>query len=206
MKYSLPNLMKKYKITREVLYSRLNYLGIEPRKENNKLFLNDIDVSELDALDKYIKQNGTMQGYLVPEKTEIVDTSEAIEAPIEDKLQASESAITTTSGSGALLDLDSEITEAEAEMIEQSEESEYELIDKKAQYDALGRYIASKSLVDHYFNTLDFNDPDVCQQYEEFEKQRRQQQEQNIAKINPKKLTQLLVSKAKAKTKAKVIG
>ena len=57
-------LMKKYGIKRDAYYDRLKFLGIKHQKDSeNKAYLEDEQIAQLDALHSHIQKNGKMEGF-----------------------------------------------------------------------------------------------------------------------------------------------
>lgn len=165
----------------------------------NKQYIDDKQLSSMDALHEYIKQGGKMEDYVKYEASEIASTEDVESAPVEKKPETAMSDINATASDGTFLESDSEITEIEAKLKKVLEPAEFESFKRKAQYHAYNKLLAYQILVNHYVNTGEFTDPEISQRMQELQEQSQQLQEQQLAESYPNELTQLLIKQAKAK-------
>jgi hypothetical protein len=96
-KISISELIKKYGVGRDTLYTRMRYLQITTWKLAGKAYLYADQIEQMDALHEHIRNNGRMEGYPIPEPTGPVDEElkrvtaiqkvEKIEQPIEQAIE-----------------------------------------------------------------------------------------------------------------------
>ena len=65
-KMTIYQLQQKYGIGRGPLYERMKYLKITTYKESGKAYLYPEQIAHMDGLHEHIKENGRMEGYVVP--------------------------------------------------------------------------------------------------------------------------------------------
>ena len=89
MELSVNELCDRYKLkSRRTLYNRLEGLGIELLKKNNKAYATDEQINLLDQVDKYIKDGGKIKNFVPTAIAEIsphnstAQHSEIIDLPI----------------------------------------------------------------------------------------------------------------------------
>lgn len=76
-KISISELLKKYGIGRDPLYSRMRYLQITTWKIGGKAYLDAGQVAHMDGLHDHIKATGRMEGYPIPEPSGLKQEEEA---------------------------------------------------------------------------------------------------------------------------------
>lgn len=63
-KLMLAEIQERYDLKREGVYKRLRYLGIKPKKQGTRSYLNSEQIAQMDALHIYVQANGTFDGFL----------------------------------------------------------------------------------------------------------------------------------------------
>lgn len=69
--YSIQDLIDRYKISRTVVYERLNGLGIKLIKSERRSFVSQSDLDRLDELHQWIGQGGTITEFAQPLSTDV---------------------------------------------------------------------------------------------------------------------------------------
>ena len=75
-KMTIYQLQQKYGIGRGPLYERMKYLKITTYKESGKAYLYPEQIAHMDGLHEHIKENGRMEGYVVPASSGPVEAVE----------------------------------------------------------------------------------------------------------------------------------
>lgn len=67
---------ERWGLKSSAFYERLKFLRIQPIKEGRKSFLDDEQIAQLDELDEYIKEHGSMEGFNNTNSNSIVKAEE----------------------------------------------------------------------------------------------------------------------------------
>lgn len=84
-KISILELLKKYSIGRDALYSRMNYLQITTYKIGGKAHLDGEQLAHMDGLHEHIRATGRMEGYPIPEPTGPQPEAVSVEVPVQNQ-------------------------------------------------------------------------------------------------------------------------
>lgn len=166
--------LKKYSIGRDPLYARMRFLQITTYKIKNKAYLDAVQAAHMDALHEYIKANGRMEGYPIPEPSGLQEST------------SSQITLSSSSTVSSKNENNQNNDELEVEGIySQEPEKDIAAIARRGAERAAALIIGEEAITNHLLQNPDQLPPDLKEQVERYQAQVAKSTKQRQEQYNP---------------------